>query len=162
VLAASGDLDDPTITDDTDLWRRIPPQWFVLDENRGGIRPASAAFDDDPDGGHMSVFLATVMLELGRGPQDALAGHPGFALAAITAAVARAAGQAIVRRPTPEEPAHAEVVGRKTGSVKKALYRAARWVVPPASWSPAPKGMASPIKPADGPALAPLANGWQS
>lgn len=39
--------DDPTISDDADLWRRIPPWHIVSDENIGVMRPSSAAFEDD-------------------------------------------------------------------------------------------------------------------
>jgi hypothetical protein len=52
-------IDDPTISDETELWRRIPPWHFFHDENLGRIRPSSAAFENHPDGSPMSVLLAT-------------------------------------------------------------------------------------------------------
>ena len=73
--------DDPTILDDAELWRRMPPWHFVDDRNLGQIRPSSAAIEDDPNGGPMSVILGR---EAGD-PQHALADHQGFALASITA-----------------------------------------------------------------------------
>lgn len=127
-MAVDGPLDDPSISDDAELWRRIPPWHFYFDEKLGRSRPSKAAFEDDGDGSPMSVVLAS---EAGP-PESALAEHPGYALSAITAGLARACGQLIVRDPTPEEPAHAVVVGRKTDSIKRRFAREARWVVPPA------------------------------
>lgn len=77
--------DDPTISDEAELWRRIPPWHVVSDQNSGQRRASSAAFDNDPDGSPMSVVLAA---ESG-GPAAALAGHPEYALATITAGLAR-------------------------------------------------------------------------
>jgi len=123
--------DDQTITDSADLWRRIPPWHFVFDENSGEVRPSSAAFDNDPDGSPMSVLLADLMVELKKAPLDALSGHESFALAAITAGLARANGQAVVRDPLPDEPTHALVAGLKTKSVRRKLARGAQWVIAP-------------------------------
>jgi hypothetical protein len=53
--------DDPTIPDEADLLRRIPPRHFYLDQNLGRIRPSSAAFEDDDDEDPMSVYLSTVL-----------------------------------------------------------------------------------------------------
>ncbi|MGH9840415.1 MAG: hypothetical protein ACREEM_16675 [Blastocatellia bacterium] len=121
--------DDPTISDDADLWRRIPPWHFILDENLGDIRPSSAAFDDDPDGAPMSAYLAEECKE----PQIVLVNHDGFGLVAITAKLARECNQLIARQPVPGPPGHIVVVGKKTDSVRKKLARAAakNWVVRP-------------------------------
>jgi hypothetical protein len=121
--------DDPTISDDAELWRRIPPWHIFSDENIGGIRPSSAAFEDDPDGEPMSVYLADEC----RDPHIALAGHEGFGLVAITARLARECKQAIVRQPVPGPSGHVVVVGKKTDSVRKKFARAAagQWVVRP-------------------------------
>ena len=128
-MVDDGPLDDPSISDDAELWRRIPPWHFYRDEKLGRVRPSKAAFEDDGDGSPMSVVLAA---DAGA-PGSALAGHAGFALAAITAGLARSCGQGVVRDPTPDEPAHAVVIGRKTDSIKRRFAREARWVVlPPA------------------------------
>ena len=79
----------------------------------------------------MSVVLADMVTESGRGPTAVLAGHKGFALAAITAGLARQCEQGVAREPLPDEPAHAAVFGKKTDSVKKRLARGSRWIVPP-------------------------------
>src|SRR5436305_11067683 len=117
--------DDPTIPDEAQLWRRIPPRWFHHDESLGRLRPAKAAFDDDDDS-PMSVVIA----DESRGPEAALAGHEGYALVAFTAGLARACGLRITRAPTDDEPAHAFVSGRKTDDVRRRLARGAQWVVP--------------------------------
>jgi hypothetical protein len=66
-MAVDDYSDDPSIPDDAELWRRIPPWHFVDDENLRQIRPSSAAFEDDPDGSPMSVILGGET----RDPQDA-------------------------------------------------------------------------------------------
>ena len=119
--------DDPTIPDDAELWRRIPPWHFVPDENLGQIRPSSAAFEDHPDGSPMSVLLAA---EAGD-PQHALAGHQEFALASITAALVRGLGLGVAKDPLPDEPAHAVVFGKKNKRVSRRLAIGSRWIVPP-------------------------------
>lgn len=124
-------VDDMSIPDEASLWCRVPPRHFVHDDNLGRVRPSKAAFDDHPNGSPMSVVLADVVIESGRRPTDILAGHDGFALAAITAGLVRSKQQGIARNPLPAEPAHALVFGRKTGSVKKALAKGSQWVIEP-------------------------------
>ena len=123
-----GYTDDQTIPDDAILWRRIPPWHFTYDRRERRWRPSSAAFEDDPDGDPMSVIIAAES----RSPEAALADlHRDYGLVAISARLARERGQMIVRAPTPEEPAHAYVVGNKAESVRKAFARQAAWVVRP-------------------------------
>jgi hypothetical protein len=124
-------LDDPTIPDDAPLWRRIPPLHVVFDHNLGRSRPSSAAFEDHPNGSPMSVVLGREVLDAGRSAQSVLLGHEGFALASVLAGFVRTKGLGIVRSPLAEEPAHAEVFGSKTDSIKKALAKNSSWVVPP-------------------------------
>lgn len=128
-MAFNAYSDDPSIPDDAELWRRIPPWHFVDDENLGQIRPSSAAFEDHPDGSPMSVILGGE----GRDLQEALVGHQGFALASITAALARELGLGVARDPRPDEPAHAVVFGRKNKRISRRLAKGSSWVVlPPA------------------------------
>jgi hypothetical protein len=123
--------DDHTILDTVALYRRIPPQWVVLDENLGRVRPTSQAFQNSPNGTPMSVALSDVLFELGRTPESLLTGLEGFGLASITAGLARGCGQGIKRDPTPEEPAHALVFGKKTASVKNRFAKECQWVIQP-------------------------------
>ena len=126
-----GYADDPTIRDDAVLWRRIPPWHLIFDANLRRWRPKSAAFEDHPNGTPMSVYLADMMEATGRGPDDALTGHQAFALAGISAGLARSTGQQVAREPLPGEPAHAVVVGRKTKSVSRRFAKESHWVVSP-------------------------------
>jgi len=79
----------------------------------------------------MSVLLADVMLEMERGPNDALAGHLNYSLAAVSAGLVRSQELGVAKDPIPSEPAHAVVFGKKSKSVRKTLARAARWVIAP-------------------------------
>ena len=127
----TGYLDDATIPNRAELFRRIPPCHFVPDENSGALRPSSAAFNDHPNGSPMSVVLADVLAATGRNPDDVLADCRGFALAMITAGLARECQQGVAREPLEREPAHAVVFGRKTKPVMRKLATGARWVIPP-------------------------------
>lgn len=122
--------DDDAIPDDAILWRRVPPYWVTYDENLGRERPSSQAFQDHRDGSPMSVFLADDC----NGPDEALEGNEGFLLVEFTAGDVRGLDprQGVVRDPLPDQPAHAHVCGRKTGSVKSTLAKdLATWVVGP-------------------------------
>ena len=123
--------DDSTIADDAELWRRIPPRHIVPDNTNGGVRISKAAFEDHPNGSPMSVTLAKESLAAGRGAYALLIGHIDFCLASITAGTARSLKQGIMRKPLVDDPAHAEVFGKKTDSVRKKLSKAAKWVIAP-------------------------------
>jgi hypothetical protein len=124
-------VDDPTIGNDAALWRRVPPGHFIFDDNLGAWRPSSAAFDDHPDGSPMSVILGQQVLDEGRIADSVLEGHDGFGLVSFLAELARDQGQGITRKPLSDEPAHAEVFGKKTRAVKKAFAKNCQWVVSP-------------------------------
>jgi hypothetical protein len=118
---------DPDIPDTAVLWRRVPARHYVFDENLGRNRPSSEAFEDNPDGTPMSVFLASDC----TGPEVALAGHEGYGLVAIAAGLARQCNQAVARDPS-EGPAHVVVVGKKTSSIKTKFAKQCTEVVPAA------------------------------
>lgn len=132
-MAEHSYLDDSTLGDASVLWRRIHPSWAVSDENRGGIRVSSAAFDNSRDGSATSVLIAEIVAASGHGPEDVLRGLDGYGLASLTAGAARVCGQAVARDPLPDEPAHGLIAGSKTKGVKKRLAAAAVWVVLPPS-----------------------------
>ncbi len=79
----------------------------------------------------MSVLLADVVAQTRRTPEDVLAAFDGYGLAAITAGSARAFKQGVSATPEPDEPAHASVFGPKTGSTKKGMAKAARFLIAP-------------------------------
>src|SRR5256885_17105579 len=111
---------DPSIDDASHLYRRIPPLHFYADKNENRVRPSSAAFEDDGDGDPMSVCLARVLQAENREPSSVLVGHEGYALAAITAGLARSHNQTIHSRPLAEESSHALVCGDKESGKKNA------------------------------------------
>jgi len=112
---------DPDILSEDDLWRRIHPLQIIMDNNEGRVRPSSQAFRDQ----ELSVFLAR-----DDTPERALQGFAdkGFALAAITAGLARDNAQTVWRDPTLIDPSHVVVEGKKKRTVDCVLALAARWV----------------------------------
>src|SRR5438132_9271727 len=115
--------DDALIGDGTLLWRRVPPWHFIYDQNLQRLRPSSAAFANDPQGGPMSVVLADAVLNAGRTADSVLAEHEGYGLVAVSAGLVRECSQGVVRDPLPQEPAHALVFGPKPKSVQKRLAK---------------------------------------
>jgi hypothetical protein len=129
--------DDPSVKNDCRLFRRVPPTWIIWDGNLGRWRPTSAAFNNSRDGHPMSIALECELVLRGLPPSSVLAAHEGFSLTFITTELARNLGQAVVRDPTPDEPAHGLVVGTKSDKVKKRMAAAAVWEVAPDRPAPA-------------------------
>ena len=127
--------DDPSISNEALLWRRIPDHHFVPMPD-GRIRPSSAAFEDDPNGDPMSTVLA----QPGRDPFPVLLGNAGGALAAISVQLIRALGSQVQRKPTTEEVDHVVVIGNKTPGKRKRVARECVWVIPPPSMRSQPGG----------------------
>lgn len=122
---------DPTVSADVALLRRIPPWHFYFDPKAGRLRPRSAAFEDDDDGDPMSVYRRDI-IDLDNGNvQRVMVGHEKFALASLTAGQFRAKDQTIFPSPLPEEPSHTKICGPKTGSTKRWFAKMATWVIPP-------------------------------
>lgn len=130
-MADSVYRDDPSIPDNAALWRRIPPGWWIQDENLGRLRPTSAAFDDHRDGTAMSVLIEEIVLSTGRCSDDILAPYEGYAMASIRAGFARKCSLGVMREPLPEEPAHAVVFGKKSKAIRAKLAVTCEWVVDP-------------------------------
>lgn len=130
VLAGDG----PAILDDAILWRRINPEWWVLDVATGQYRLSSAAFqnlrdENKKDTNAMSVGVAA---EIQGGTATFLQGHDGYGIAAFTAGHTRHECKQIVSRaPEAGQPWHAHVIGKKTGSVQKCLRSGSKVVVEP-------------------------------
>ena len=124
--------DDPTILKEDRLFRRIPPLWFVTDDNLGRIRPTSQAFRNHRDGSPMSVALEKVLLQLNKGPETVLEGQEeGFSLVSLTAGLARDCNQGIALDSKDLEPAHSVVFGKKTDGVRDRFAKESIWVIPP-------------------------------
>lgn len=126
--------DDPSIRNECALLRRIPANsemHIIWDNNLKRWCPSSASFDDHTDGSPMSVVLGDELDAAGRDAATVLDGHDRFALAAISAGIARRNRQAVARDPLPQEPAHGLVIGRKSKAVRSSMAKAAQWVVAP-------------------------------
>jgi hypothetical protein len=125
-MADSPPVDDPSITDDQALWRRIHPEQVVFDNNLNRRRPTSQAFNNTSGTSGMSVDIADETTV-----QDTLKGYPEHLLVEFEVRLARQLNQGVVREPLPDNPAHAEVMGKKKKSVQKGFYTGCRWVVGP-------------------------------
>lgn len=129
-------IDDSTVADDAQLWRRIAVPTWVTKEEDGSIRVSSVAFIDRRSG-EVSVFLAesttTEQLMGGRNSSTA-------AIASIEASVPRKIGHIVAATPESPEagPGHRVIVPTpaESGSSKikraaKVMAAAATWVLPP-------------------------------
>jgi len=123
----SDPIDDTSISDAAELLRRISAHWWVFDDRTGRRRLSSAAFENSRDGSGTSVAIAA---ETSLDAQ--LQGYPGYGLASLPAGKAREQQQVVRRVPLDEMPWHAQIEGRKTGSIKKALSAACEILVEPA------------------------------
>lgn len=128
-------VDDFTIRDDAELWRRIKPIWVVPDKNRGGWRISSAAFQNQKGWGGFSVAIAREVEVAGRTVEDFLGTHRDYGVASLTAGFVRGLGRGIERQPVEDEPAHAVVFGKDTKGIRRAFSKAAQWVLEPAEKS---------------------------
>lgn len=118
----------PSAYHDLELYRRIiVPEWLVPDENRNCTRVSSAAFSPV----EMSVAIEDTVRAENREPRDVLASYPEDFLVALTVGLVEQHEQEVVRSPTADEPAHADVVGKKTRGRRRAFAAAAKWIVGP-------------------------------
>ena len=117
------DVDDGSIADDADLLRRIRPDQIVDDKNLGARRPSSAAFKDPT----MSVDTEPILHQHGLDWTFTLRNYSGYSLARFKAGAARAETLAVVHKPEPGNPAHTEVIGKKTQGVANRLVAASTW-----------------------------------
>src|SRR6266446_9747906 len=104
------EVDDGSIADDAGLLRRIRPDQIVDDANTEIRRPSSAAFKDD----RMSVDAETILISNGLNWKFTLKDYPNHSLVKIEAKHARAKALAVIHKPIPDNPAHTEVVGKKS------------------------------------------------
>ena len=126
------------IDPDEDIWRRIIRQWVVPDDEFGGKRLSSAAFEPSKDGTPASGLVAAEVT-----PAVLLAGRDDCSVAAITPRDAQAHHHVIERHVDPAQGDHAAHVyirctmtGTK-GALKQLrleLGRKARYVTGPVTW----------------------------
>jgi hypothetical protein len=120
--------DDPSITDETLLYRRVTAEHYRRAAE--GWTFTSGLFDNSSDGEQeMSVVIASKLEADGRTIEDLAL--PDIGWIAITAGVARNEGQAVAHAPEPDEPAHGAVCGAKGSKKRKRMKEAAEWVIYP-------------------------------
>lgn len=123
-------VDDPTISDDDLLWRRIvnQPAW-VSHNPDGSWRISSAAFIDRHTG-EVSVHLARLTTQ-----EKALVNRPDDGLAEINAGLPRSIDLVVAYDPTDDDPSHSLICPVKGGSISKSRARrladAAQWLIKP-------------------------------
>lgn len=131
----SGHADDPTISDDDDLLRRVPqdPNFVVWDEQTGAERPATGSFRIDDDG--VSVYLLSALRDLPdpcMSVADSDPQRPGRCIE-LSVGACRDRGMGVARDPVDEPPlgpahalilAHADVGKRR---LQKQLAEIARF-----------------------------------
>ena len=80
----------------------------------------------------MSMVLRDELEIAGRSPAEVLNGHEDFALAMVTAGIARESQQHVARDHLPGEPAHGLVIGEMK-KVSRIMAKAAHWEIAPAN-----------------------------
>ena len=110
---------DPSVSGNVALLRRIPHWHFYYDERLGRMRPRSAAFEDDGDGDPMSVYRRDIIDAEGGEVTRVMVGHDGFALASLTAGEVRSRHQTVFPDPLLEESSHAKICGPKPESTRR-------------------------------------------
>jgi len=118
-------VDDPTIPDKARLLRRVHLRQIVPGEHGNALISSGAFLDEE-----MSVVLEPVLADLNRSPEDCLRDWPLFKLVALKAETCRGNQQIVARDPTPQEPAHGVVYGKKSRSTARALRDSAEWIIP--------------------------------
>jgi hypothetical protein len=127
------DVDDGSIGDGAALLRRIHPEQVVPDSNDAGrMRPSSAAFKDP----NLSVDAEPLLSAAGLNWQFSLRNHPNYYLVRFLAGFARRQRLAVVHKPEADNPAHTEVIGKKTQGIANALRDASTWAVAPSEPPP--------------------------
>ena len=116
--------DDPSISGDLLLLRRIPPRGDRVSWAEDGTPiPSSFNFKDKDD--ELSVYIRVETTA-----EAVLHGHPGFGLVCFTAQQAReACGPGIILCRCAEEPdqGHVLICGKISGGAAKRLQKAAIW-----------------------------------
>ncbi len=104
------------INDEDILFRRIPPWWYVKEEDR----VASAAFKD---------LETSVYWQKYTTPSEIVVDYKDFHVAALQAKIPRQESQEVRHDPTKEEYAHSLIVGKKTQRIAKVLAQNCTFVI---------------------------------
>jgi len=142
---ATARQDDPSISGNVRLWRRIPnrPKNYKFDEKLNRYRPTSINFRDQRD--ELSVNLADES-KIAK----ILEGHSGFLIVEFTAGLAREILDpkvVICRDPEPDNPGHALICVKVSGGQSEKLAKKCRWVIEPVELSQASESAHDPVDP---------------
>src|ERR1700687_556865 len=116
-------VDDGSIANDARLLRRVHPDQIVDDRNYGERRLSTAPLKDP----QMSVD-AEPLLPSGKDWRFSLRNHSGYSLVSFPAATARGQNLAVISNPEADNPAHTEVVCKKTQAIANALRDGSNWI----------------------------------
>ena len=105
----TGEFDDPSISNDSVVVRRIALSEHIFDETIGRRHPSSQAFMQSGRDGLVSVYLLSETTY----ETVAQAGSQRY-LATVTVGALRENGLGIIRSPGPGGPGHCDITGRKT------------------------------------------------
>jgi len=124
--------DDNGIPNEAKLWRRIPPDQMVPDNDvPSGRRPSSGNFDEF----ELSAVIAS---ECTGGLATLLEGDETFGVACFTVGEIRAFGWGVIRVPDPKLPGHVHITGntgKRNHKHRATLGKSCRMIkdpVPPA------------------------------
>jgi hypothetical protein len=120
----SGIRNDPSISDDEIIWRRI--YQVVYDNNLKRVRPTSACYSQNDPGTDVSVYVGSIA----QSAAVVMQGGREQYLGALRAGFIRSLGLGIVFDPSTGGPGHALIRGRKTRSMLDKMAKAASWVPP--------------------------------
>ena len=124
-------VDDDSIQNNDDLYRRIPDVQIVFNENLGESQPTSKAFQNESNQNAMSVSHAIKLMNNGKSPSDLISNYRDCCLASITAGLAREYEQIIHFDETDEDISHTHIEGKKSKSCRRAFAKNSLWVIPP-------------------------------
>ena len=104
------------INDEDDLYRRIPPLWYVEKEDR----ISSAAFKDPKTSVNWAKYTS---------PEETVAVYPTFHVGALQAKIPRAKNQEVKHDPKTDNYSHSLIIGKKTQSIARFLASNCRFVI---------------------------------
>ncbi len=125
---------DKSVEINETVTRRISPRFIIYDPNLGDYRPTSQAFQNSESNHPMSVGIRSML----KSPEEDLIGYNDMSLVELDVKLLRALAQGVCKCPTRHCPWHGLACGNKTGSVRSAISKSARWLVrrPPAHNGP--------------------------
>lgn len=126
-MCQSARQDDPTITADEWLLRRVHPKQLVKDDDTGKARVSTSVFRDK----ELSINIESVLRSNNEMAADCLRNYSHHLLVCFTAGQARFYQQIVCRDPLPLNLSHGLVCGSKSSRrVLEGLRASAVWVLP--------------------------------